>query len=235
MTSPVSSQAALQAYQYADYQKNVYSLWWDSKEVRLRQVQEYRLAMAHDPRNRTLGLAMGVLLTSLAVPESEKRAPYAIQALALIQEYLDQHPRNPLALAYFCTAKSLVLRNSGNLFDMMFQMGPILEAMDRAVHESRGSDEEWLVRLVRANLFVKLPDLLNKKGVAYQDFQFIAHSRESRPQIEVALPTVYYYLGKIERSRGRFQQAKDDLTLSRQKAEELGQTTTEEYRDLVRE
>ena len=230
---PVTSQTALQTFQYQDYQKNILSLWWEAKEVRLRQLEQYKAALVQDPRNTTLVLAMGVLLTCLAVPESEKSSPYTDQAVGLIQEYLDQNPGNMVALAYFCTARSLVLRNNGNILEQVFQMGPILDAVDRAVASRSGQQDEWLVRLVRANLFIKLPDLLGKKDVAYRDFRFIVQARTQYPEIEMALPTTYYYLARIEQSRGNNQAARDFRMRAKEKAEALNQTSTEEYRALL--
>lgn len=234
MPTPVTSQSALQTYQARDYMKNVLGLWWETKEVRLRQLREYREALVQNPKNLTLVLATGVLLTSLAVPESERASPYAPQGLSLIQEYLDQNPRDAVALAYFCTARSLVLRNNGNLLEQAFQIGPILDAMDRAVATCSGQPEEWLVRLARANLLVRLPDLLGRKEAAYQDFLFVVRARDLDTEVEAALPTVFYYLGRIEHSRGKFQAAQEFWERARAKAEALHQTATEEYFALVR-
>jgi len=227
------SQTAVQTLSYQDVRDNI-GLWWQPEGVRRRQLDDWKQVLVQGPANPALNLATAIVLTSLAVPEAQKTAPWAAQALTLLQAYLDLNPGDPVALAYFCTVRALLLRNRGNLFELLFQMGPLLEAMDRAVARSAGQDQEWLVRLVRANLFVKLPDLMGKQEVAYRDFLFVVGSLDRHPEANQALPTVHYYLGKIEQARGRTQAARASWKTARAEAEALGQTSTEEYQDLVR-
>lgn len=129
---------------------------------------------------------LGIVYYAAALKDSKAYAKKAIQ-------YLDQayqkKSEDAEVLCYLGTTYTLLAKDASDLSSMTSNTNKGIGFMDKAV---RMDPDNISVRMIRANNSKNLPKFLNRRSVAYEDFEHLASLFEKKPDISHLLKAFVY-------------------------------------------
>ena len=130
------------------------------------------------------------------------------KAAAYLQKAHSWSPADDEVPAYLGSATTMVGRDSWNVFAKVSIVHQGIKMMDEAVGKMPDS---IVVRMVRANNSLDLPEFFKRKEIAKKDFQYLERliarsSAEVEPDLKAE---VFYQLGMFFRREGNSSAAKD--------------------------
>lgn len=143
---------------------------------------------------KMLGIAYHNLAVLKVKGASQKAAAYLQKAHSLL-------PADDEVKAYLGSATTMVGRDSWNVFAKISIVNQGIKMMDEAVAEA---PDNIVVRMVRANNSLELPEFLKRKNMAKKDFQYLKMlitkpSTDVEPDIRAE---VFYQLGMFSKGEG---------------------------------
>ncbi|KOR31054.1 hypothetical protein TI04_02780 [Achromatium sp. WMS2] len=116
---------------------------------------------------------LGIAWHNLAVLKASGASD---QALEILSQANRLNPEDMAVLAYLGSAKTLVARDSWNFITKMSQTNKGIAMIDKAV---RRAPKDPVVRMVRANNSLALPEFFGRRPRATKDFEYMhAHQSE---------------------------------------------------------
>jgi tetratricopeptide (TPR) repeat protein len=140
---------------------------------------------------------LGIVYYAAALRDSKAYAKKAIQ-------YLDQtyqkKAEDAEVLCCLGTAYTLLAKDASDLSSITSNVNKGIGFMDKAV---RMDPDNISVRLIRANNSKSLPKFLNRRSVAYEDFERLASLFEKKPGVSPSLKvSVYQNLAALYKEDG---------------------------------
>jgi hypothetical protein len=118
------------------------------------------------------------------------------EAITLLEDIIKAQPTNATALAYLGSSYSLTARDSDTVVNKMRYTNRGLRVLDQAVSIA---PDDWVVRLIRANVASNLPALFNRKKTAIEDGLKLDEifSNSQDPEMASHMVGIYKMLSKI--------------------------------------
>jgi tetratricopeptide (TPR) repeat protein len=140
---------------------------------------------------------LGIVYYAAALKDSKAYTKKAIQ-------YLDQayqkKPEDAEVLCCIGTTYTLLAKDASDLSSITSNMNKGIGFMDKAV---RMDPDNISVRLIRANNSKNLPKFLNRRSVAYEDFEYLTGLFEKKAGISASLKaSVYMNLAALYKEDG---------------------------------
>ncbi len=152
---------------------------------------------------------LGIAYHDAALKDSKVYAKKAVQYLDLArQKKID----DTVVLCYLGSVYTLLAKDASNPMDQMSYVNKGVEYMDKAV---RKDPDNIAIRLTRANNSKSLPKFLNRRPVAYEDFELLASL--FRKGLKVPSPlkiSVYHSLAAMYKEDGNMPEAKKYQTMA---------------------
>ncbi len=129
---------------------------------------------------------LGIVYHSMALKDSNAYAKKAVQ-------YLEQANQkkfdDTVVLCYLGSAYTLLAKDASDVSSKMSNVSKGIGLMDKAV---RIAPDDISVRLIRANNSKNLPKFLNRRSVAYEDFEHLSSLFKKTPNISASLKASVY-------------------------------------------
>ncbi len=172
-----------------------------------QKIDEYQAKLKNDSKDYYADLAVGVLYSALSSPFDNPEEGASKEVVEYTEKFLKIEPANTLGLIYNGLGHSLISRDSSNVIVKVFEVNKASDVFDQAVKLSKGAENEWYIRFMRANFYVNLPDFFNKMKTAEEDYRFVETYYAANPSIETSMVAAYYYLGEMEKTKGDIDKA----------------------------
>jgi tetratricopeptide (TPR) repeat protein len=129
---------------------------------------------------------LGIVYRGMALKDSKA---YAKKAVQYLEQANQKKSDDTEVLCYLGSAYTLLAKDTGDLMNKSSYMNRGVEYMDKSV---RMDLDNIAVRLARANNSKSLPKFLNRRPVAYEDFEHLAGLFEKKPDVSPSLKASVY-------------------------------------------
>ena len=140
---------------------------------------------------------LGIVYYGAALKDSKA---YANKAIQYLEKAYQKKPEDAEVLCCIGTTYTLLAKDASDLSSITSNMNKGIGFMDKAV---RMDPDNISVRLIRANNSKNLPKFLNRRPVAYEDFEYLAGLFEKKPAVSPSLKaSVYRNLAALYKEDG---------------------------------
>lgn len=148
--------------------------------------------VAADPKNQALRFQLAAVLCDLAAAGEESAEAEALQVLEQLRK---DAPKDAEVLAFYGNACTIEAKYSFVLTKLTWAHDGF-NYMDLAVKQA---PDNLIVHVIRALNSAQVPDFLGREQTAREDFAWIMHRLETRPQdfSPELLRSIYYYAGEF--------------------------------------
>jgi len=156
---------------------------------------------------------LGTVYHSMALEDSKAYAKKAVQYLEQThQKRIDDN----VVLCYLGSAYTLLAKDAGDRMDQMSYVNKGVEYMDKAVRKDTDNITDYItIRLTRANNSMRLPKFLNRRPIAYEDFEVLASLFEKGLKVPSQLRiSVYRSLAALYKEDGDVAKAQKYQTMA---------------------
>jgi tetratricopeptide (TPR) repeat protein len=178
----------------------------ENMDLKALQAQATQLQQNLDknPSDYDVLLGLGVVYHALALKDSKAYAKTAVQHLERVHEKkLD----DATALCYLGSAYSLLSKDASDTSTRSDYSNKGFAYMDKAV---RKDPDNITVRMTRGGNARNLPRFLNRRSIAYEDFEHVIGLLEKNPKASASLKaTVYNALAALYKEDGDTTKAQD--------------------------
>ncbi len=187
------------------------NLWADDKLADVYGLREEQALkkLINDNKGKT-DKQQGIAWHNMAVLEKSGAADKAFDILNALRK---KHPKDYEILAYFGSAQTMVARDSWNFFTKTSNVNKGVALLDKAVAKDKDNP---VIRLVRINNTLALPEFLNRIGKVKTDLNYLLKLFERIEARAVVQSETYYLMGqelrknkKAKEAQGYLQQAVD--------------------------
>ncbi|GKW41796.1 hypothetical protein LOZ86_17560 [Pectobacterium parvum] len=179
----------------ADMQDELFSMRTTTK---LEQViEQYRPLAEKDLQALKI---MGIAWHQLALDKKDKASEQAVEYLS---RYCQSAPEDMLALAWLGSSYAMLARDSSAVYKKITYVNKGLGMLDKAVN---ATDDNYQVRVIRASVIYGLPDMFNRKKMAFNDYLYLTSHFSLTPDNQSEF---YYKLGVLAEDVGNASSAVD--------------------------
>jgi len=140
---------------------------------------------------------IGIIYHNMALKDSKT---YTKKAVQYLEQAYQKKPENNVVLCYLGCDYTLLAKDAWNPISRLSNLNKGFAYMDKAV---RMDPDNITVRLYRGNSSKALPKFLNRRSVAYEDFEHLASLFEKKPDISASLKaSVYRNLAALYKEDG---------------------------------
>lgn len=150
------------------------------------QAAQLQQRLEQNPADYEALKGLGIVYHGMALKDSKAYAKKAVQYLEQANQKKSDETE---VLCYLGSAYTLLAKDAGDLVSKSSYMNRGVEYMDKAV---RMDPDNISVRLIRANNSKNLPRFLNRRSVAYEDFEYLTGLFEKRPDVSPSLKVSVY-------------------------------------------
>jgi tetratricopeptide (TPR) repeat protein len=129
---------------------------------------------------------LGIVYYAAALKDSKA---YAKKAIQYLEKAYQKKSEDAEVLCYLGTTYTLLAKDASDLASVTSNTNKGIGFMDKAV---RMDPDNISVRMIRANNSKYLPKFLNRRSVAYEDFEYLVGLFEKKPNVSPSLK-VYVY------------------------------------------
>jgi tetratricopeptide (TPR) repeat protein len=160
----------------------------ENMDLKVLSVQATQLQhrLDQNPADYEALKGLGIVYHGMALKDSKA---YAKKAVQYLEQANQKKSDDTEVLCYLGSAYTLLAKDTGDLMSKSSYMNRGVEYLDKAV---RMDPDNISVRLVRANNSKNLPRFLNRRSVAYEDFEYLAGLFEKKPDISSTLKASVY-------------------------------------------
>ncbi|HMK76299.1 MAG TPA: hypothetical protein VK568_09000 [Thermodesulfobacteriota bacterium] len=175
----------------------------------LAQITQLQQRLDKNPSDYEALRDLGIAYHNAALKDSKVYTKKAIQYLEKAhQKKMDDH----VALCYLGSAYTLLAKDASDPMDRMSFVNKGVEYMDKAV---RKDPDNIAIRMTRANNSKSLPKFLNRRPIAYEDFEHLADLFEKGLKVPLQLKTsVYHSLAALYKEDGDLTKAQKYQTMA---------------------
>jgi tetratricopeptide (TPR) repeat protein len=161
------------------------------------QASEWQQRLDQNPSDYDALRNLGIVYYAAALKDSKAYSKKAIQ-------YLDQtyqkKPEDAEVLCCLGSTYTLLAKDSSDLSSITSNVNKGIGFMDKAV---RMDPDNITIRMIRANNSRNLPKFINRRSVAYEDFEHLASLFEKKPNVSPSLKaSVYQNLAALYKEDG---------------------------------
>jgi tetratricopeptide (TPR) repeat protein len=161
------------------------------------QASEWQQRLDQNPSDYDALRNLGIVYYAAALKDSKAYSKKAIQ-------YLDQtyqkKPEDAEVLCCLGSTYTLLAKDSSDLSSITSNVNKGIGFMDKAV---RMDPDNITIRMIRANNSRNLPKFLNRRSVAYEDFEHLVSLFEKKPNVSPSLKaSVYQNLAALYKEDG---------------------------------
>ena len=181
--------------------QEIYGL--QDKEALENIISDYEQKLEQNPNDIKTLKILGIAMHNLGISEV-KGAP--ANSVHYLQKVYELHPDDYEVLAYLGSAKTMKARDSWNVITKVSSVNKGAKLMDRAVSKA---PDNLIVRIVRANNSLSLPEFFKRKHLALKDLLHIERlMKEKEADFDIKLQTeVFYKIGKYYQEQGSSKEA----------------------------
>jgi tetratricopeptide (TPR) repeat protein len=177
------------------------------------QAAQLKARLEKDSSNYETTVGLGVVRFFMAVKNPKDFSATSVQ---LLEQALQAKPEDDEVRCYLGSAYLLRAASEPDQAIQASYVGKGLEYMDAAV---KNRPDSISTRMVRGNTAMALPDFLNRRATAYQDFEYITDVFKTEIRLSPRLKaSVYGSLSILYEKDGDAEKAREYRTL----AEKLG-------------
>ena len=156
---------------------------------------------------------LGIAYHNAALKDSKV---YAKKAVQYLEQTRQKKIDDTVVLCYLGSAYTLLARNASDPMDRLSYVNKGVEYMDKAVRKDPDNISDYVtIRLVRANNSMRLPKSLNRRPIAYEDFELLASLFQKGLKIPSPLKiSVYRSLAALYQEDGNMAEAKKYQTMA---------------------
>jgi len=179
----------------------------------LGQAAQLQNRLDQNPSDYETLRGLGTVYHSLALKDSKAYAKKAVQYLEQAhQKRIDDN----VVLCYLGSAYTLLAKDAGDRIAQMSYVNKGVEYMDKAVRKDTDNISDYItIRLTRANNSIRLPKFLNRRPIAYEDFEHLAGLFEKGLQVPSQLRiSVYCSLAALYKEDGDVAKAQKYQTMA---------------------
>jgi tetratricopeptide (TPR) repeat protein len=179
----------------------------------LVQAAQLQNRLDQNPSDYEALRGLGTVYHSMALKDSKAYAKKAVQYLEQAhQKRIDDN----VVLCYLGSAYTLLAKDAGDRMDQMSYVNKGVEYMDKAVRKDTDNITDYItIRLTRANNSMRLPKFLNRRPIAYEDFEHLAGLFEKGLKVPLQLKTsVYHSLAALYKEDGDVAKAQKYQTMA---------------------
>jgi tetratricopeptide (TPR) repeat protein len=141
--------------------------------------------------------SLGIVYYAAALKDSKT---YAKKAIQYLEQAYQKKPEDAEVLCYLGTSYTLLAKDASDLASITSNTNKGIGFMDKAV---RMDPNNISVRLIRANNSKNLPKFLNRRSVAYEDFEYLTGLFEKKLGVSPSLKaSVYRNLAALYKEDG---------------------------------
>ncbi len=141
------------------------------------QIVQLRARLDQNPGDYEALQGIGIAYHDLAITDSKA---YAQKAVQYLEKAYQNKPDNNIIFCYLGSAYTLLAKDVGDRSQQANYVNKGFEDMDKAV---RKDPDNIAIRMVRGNNSRALPRFLNRRSIAYEDFQHLAGLFEKGVQV----------------------------------------------------
>jgi tetratricopeptide (TPR) repeat protein len=158
---------------------------------------ELQKQLDKNPSDYEVLQGIGIVYHYMALKDSKT---YAKKAVQYLEHAYQKKPENNVVLCYLGCDYTLLAKDAWNPISRLSNLNKGSAYMDKAV---RMDPDNITVRLYRGNSSKALPKFLNRRSVAYEDFEHLASLFEKKPDVSASLrASVYQNLAALYKEDG---------------------------------
>jgi len=175
----------------------------------LVQATQWQKRLDQNPSDYEALRGLGIVYHSMALKDSKAYAKKAVQYLEKAhQKRIDDN----VVLCYLGSAYTVLAKDASDSMDRMSYVNKGVEYMDKAV---RKDPDNITIRMTRANNSKSLPKFLNRRPIAYEDFEVLASLFQKGLKVPSPLKiSVYHSLAAMYKEDGNMAEAKKYQTMA---------------------
>jgi tetratricopeptide (TPR) repeat protein len=150
------------------------------------QAAELQKRLDQNPSDDNALKNLGIIYYAAALKDSKA---YAKKAIQYLEQTYQKKPEDTEVLCYLGTTYTLLAKDTSDLSGMTSNVNKGIGFMDKAV---RMDPDNISVRMIRASNSMNLPKFLNRRSVAYEDFEHLASLFEKKPDVSPSLKAYVY-------------------------------------------
>jgi tetratricopeptide (TPR) repeat protein len=167
------------------------------RKALLTQAAQLQLRLDQNPSDYEALRGLGIVYHNMALKDSKS---YAKKAIQYLEQAHQKKSDDTVVLCYLGSAYTLLAKDASDPSSKMSNVSKGIGLMDKAV---RMAPDDISVRLIRANNSKNLPKFLNRRSVAYEDFEYLAGLFEKKPDVSPSLKlSVYRNLAALYKEDG---------------------------------
>lgn len=175
----------------------------------LAQITQLQQHLDKNPSDYEALRNLGIAYHDVALKDSKAYAKKAVQNLE--KAHLKKMDDN-VVLCYLGSAYTLLAKDASDSMDRMSYVNKGVDYMDKAV---RKDPENIPLRMIRANNSKSLPRFLNRRPIAYEDFEVLASLFQKGLKVPSPLKiSVYHSLAAMYNEDGNMAEAKKYQTMA---------------------
>lgn len=175
----------------------------------LAQITQLQQRLDKNPSDYEALRDLGIAYHNAALKDSKVHAKKAVQYLEQTrQKKID----DTVVLCYLGSAYTLLARDAADPMDRMSYVNKGVAYMDKAV---RKDPDNITIRMTRANNSKSLPKFLNRRPIAYEDFEVLVSLFQKGLKVPSSLKiSVYRGLAALYQEDGNMAEAKKYQTMA---------------------
>ena len=175
----------------------------------LAQITQLQQRLDKNPSDYEVLRDLGIAYHNAALKDSKV---YAKKAVQYLEQTRQKKIDDTMVLCYLGSAYTLLARDAADPMDRMSYVNKGVEYMDKAV---RKDPDNITIRMTRANNSKSLPKILNRRPIAYEDFELLAGLFQKGLKIPSPLKiSVYRSLAALYQEDGNMAEAKKYQTMA---------------------
>jgi tetratricopeptide (TPR) repeat protein len=151
-----------------------------------KEAAQWHRQLDRNPSDYEALQGLGIVTHYMAVKDSKG---YAKKAVQFLEQAHNSRPDDYTVLGCLGSAYTLMARDAGSPADRADFFNKGVEYMDKAV---RKDPNNFMVRMIRANNAKGMPRFLNRRSIAYEDFEYLAGLFEKDQKFPSPLKTSVY-------------------------------------------
>lgn len=152
----------------------------------LAQAAQFQQRLDQNPADYEALQGLGIVYHSMALKDSKT---YAKKAVQYLEQANQKKSDDTVVLCYLGNAYTLLARDASDKSRKMSTVSKGIGFMDKAV---RMTPDNITVRLIRANNSKNLPRFLNRRSIAYEDFEHLVDLLKNKPDTPASLKAYVY-------------------------------------------
>lgn len=177
----------------------------------LAQITQLQQRLDKNPSDYEALRDLGIVYHNAALKDSKV---YAKKAVQYLEQAHQKKMDDDVVLCYLGSAYTMLAKDASEAMDRMSYVNKGVEYMDKAIRNDPENISDYItIRLIRANNSMRLPKSLNRRPIAYEDFELLESLFQKGLKVGLKVPSqleisVYCSLANMYQEDGNMAEAK---------------------------